>query len=502
MYSLLTKNRNQQFYTEKMNSLSMPNYLIDLNVDQVIDAITEDWDEKLGKLYYWLPEDNETEDYRRDIYSDIKNDKVYAKLKNYLEVSKKRGECMVQKDRVELKVQRFVWHVREVVAYVEAVEYLLDILDEPGIISEGMKGLREYLKKYTASSEYTSFRNEAAGLIKLLKEFRFLISYENGRIVVTEGKGNGSYEDFLEQSFPNHGKILLSPFTASPVLTDLEREISEVIVKNHRGYFERAAEFCMNNKEYAREDILNLPAEISYYIAHIEFTHKLQDKGMNFCRPKVAGNKLSATGMYDLALACVNIREEKEIVANDFEVWSDEKFIVLTGPNQGGKTTFARSLGQMIYFTKMGLDVPAVAAYVPYFSQIMSHFSVEESVETGKGKLMEELSRLKPMMDDGKNGAFVVINELFTTAANYDANIMGRRVLEYFIDHNCRGIYVTHLNELSTAHPNVVSFRATTDENNKQTFKVIRSEAQETVGAGIQVKKYGLTYEQIRGRFS
>lgn len=502
MYSLLTKNRDQQFYAEKINSLSMPEYLVDLNVDQIIKAVTADWEEDLGKLYYWLPENNENEDYRRDIYNDIRNERVCAKLKNYLEIAKKRGECRTQKEKVELKAQRFVWHVREIMAYVEAVEYLLDLLDESEINSEGLKGLRDYLQEYVASEEYNAFRNEGASLIKLLKEFRFILSYDNGKIVVTEGKGNGSYTDFLEESFPNHGKTLMSPFMASPVLTDLEREISEVIIRNHREYFERAAVFCMQNKVYARQDILNLPVEISYYIAYMDFAHKLKDKGMNFCRPKVAGDKLSAVGMYDLALAYVNIREEKEIVANDFEMWSDEKFIVLTGPNQGGKTTFARSLGQLVYFTKMGLDVPAVSAYVPYFSQIMSHFSVEESVETGKGKLMEELTRLRPMMEDGKNEAFVVINELFTTAANYDANIMGKRVLEYFIDHGCRGIYVTHLNELSKVHPNTVSFRATTDENNKQTFKVIRSEALEIVGAGMQVKKYGLTYEQIRGRFS
>ncbi len=145
---------------------------------------------------------------------------------------------------------------------------------------------------------------------------------------------------------------------------------------------------------------------------------------------------MSAVGLYDLALACTG----REVVTNDMFFKEQERFFVLTGPNQGGKTTFARSLGQLVYFSMMGLDVPAVSARVYRFPDILTHFSVEESVETGRGKLKEELTRLAPMMKDlGGRHAFVVINELFTTAANYDACIMGRRVLEHFLDKGCFG---------------------------------------------------------------
>lgn len=502
MYSILSRRLDEEAYKSKIEALSMPEYMVDLNIDQIIKLIVKDWDPELDKLYYWVPDNKEDEDFRRDIFRDVKNAKIYTKLKNYLDVVKKREDCLAKKEQVEKKAQKYVWHVREVIAYAEAVEYLIDILDEPEITSEGLKGLKEYLIEYISTPEYVALRTEAASLAKTLKDFRFLITYENGKIVITEGQGSGSYTDFLNNGFPNNGKTFMSPFMASPELSDLENEVVDVVIRNHREFFGRAADFCSEHKKYLRENVLYLSREFAYYMAYADFINKLEDKGLTFCRPEISGDKLSAADMYDLALACVNLKDGKTVVANDFELLPEEKFIVLTGPNQGGKTTFARSLGQVIYFTKMGLDVPAMSANVPYYTQIMSHFSVEESVETGKGKLMEELSRLKPMMGDDRDGAFVVINELFTTAANYDANIMGKRVLEHFIDHKCKGIYVTHLNELATAHKNVVSFRATTDENNQQTFKVIRDAAQEIVGAGMQVEKYGLTYEQIRGRFS
>lgn len=61
---------------------------------------------------------------------------------------------------------------------------------------------------------------------------------------------------------------------------------------------------------------------------------------------------------------------------------------------------------------------------------------------------MEELTRLKPMMQEKWSGSFVILNELFTTAATWDAGIMGQKVLDYFMSHDCYGIYVTHTSRL------------------------------------------------------
>ena len=70
------------------------------------------------------------------------------------------------------------------------------------------------------------------------------------------------------------------------------------------------------------------------------------------------------------------------------------------------------------------------------------------------------------------------------------------------MENQCKGIYVTHLNELTRAQKSVVSYRATLDENAKQTYKVARQVATELAGANIQVEKYHLTYQQIKERFS
>ena len=144
--------------------------------------------------------------------------------------------------------------------------------------------------------------------------------------------------------------------------------------------------------------------------------------------------------------------------------------------------------------------IPAKNARIPYFHRILTHFSVEESVETGRGKLKEELTRLAPMMEERFEKAFVVINELFTTAADYDANIMGKNVLKRFIGAKCMGIYVTHLKELADADEAVQMIQATLDASRKQTFRIVNGAAPDIAYAQNQVEKHRLTYEQLKER--
>ncbi len=103
---------------------------------------------------------------------------------------------------------------------------------------------------------------------------------------------------------------------------------------------------------------------------------------------------------------------------------------------------------------------------------------------------------------NGQAFLFVVINELFTTAANYDACIMGKRVLDHFLNQCCRGIYVTHLSELAGADTRLVSLRAVLDREGRRTFRIERSNEDVPADAGSLVGKHGLTYEQLKERLA
>ena len=121
-------------------------------------------------------------------------------------------------------------------------------------------------------------------------------------------------------------------------------------------------------------------------------------------------------------------------------------------------------------------------------------------MESGQGKLMEELRRLAPIMNNGCKKSFVIINELFTTAAHYDGCIMGAKVLKFFMERDCHGVYVTHLRALGEGAKGVVHMSAMLDGSDKhrRTFKILRGEVERCGYAEDIVAKYQLTYAELR----
>lgn len=81
---------------------------------------------------------------------------------------------------------------------------------------------------------------------------------------------------------------------------------------------------------------------------------------INFKDVTLLRDVFSVVEGYDLALAQVNYCRGKSIVINDYHLDGIERFFVITGPNKGGKTTFARSIGQLVVFSLLGLYVPAI----------------------------------------------------------------------------------------------------------------------------------------------
>lgn len=479
-----------------------PAFFTDLNLDQIIDRISRDWGEDEGKYYAYFPADSRCEVYRREVYKDIRQKGAYEELCRFTERMKARREVFVKKGAVEQKLQRAVWHIREIDDYCGAFCHLYEAMNGIALRSQGMGEFRAYLGQYLAGEEFVRMRSQAEGLLEELAAFRLVLTYENDRIMITEGEAAGDYDAFLEKCFPGQDKRMKSSFGTVPELVELEQELLRVFQKKNPDFFRRAEQFYIKYELYTDEILLRFASEIGFYLSFCRFERKMQERGFDFCAPEIAGRGMYADGLYDLGLACASLGDGRKVVSNDMEYRDHEGFFVLTGPNQGGKTTFARSLGQMVYLAKMGLDVPARRAGLYRFTDLFTHFAVEESAETGRGKLMDELERLAGMMTDSCAGAFVVINELFTTAANYDACIMGKRVLEHFLSHGCMGIYVTHLAELSQAHPQVVSLKAMLDEQGVQSFKIERGTAAEHADAASQVRQFGLTYEQLKGRLT
>ena len=492
------------------DTVALSPYYIDFNIDRIMKEINAYWKEDVSAMYRYFPSDEQGQEYRKSVYKDICRDGMYEILVDFREEMKNRAKILENKKQTRSELQKMVMTLSEMKIYLNAVDTLYKRLSEVKLESEGMTKLMQLLSDYVSSDRYKKLEEEVSAIRKSLDDIPIKLRYKDHFLYVSFEEVEGKYDSFLKEfSTPvkDNQKFLTffqrkNPLGDAVEITALEEEVITIIYEKKPQVFGGLTSFIKEAGDYAEEYILQLADEIAFYLSFLTFERVMKERGLYFVPAKKSDSKkMVAEDLYDLALACQMSRDGIMPIANDTRMEEDENFFVLTGPNQGGKTTFARSLGQLVFFSKLGLPVPAKRAEIPFYARILTHFSVEESVETGKGKLAEELTRLAPMMEDStQKNDFVVINELFTTAANYDACIMGKRVLDHFVGQGCHGIYVTHLQDLSKEDPGIVSLRAMMNEEHRQNFKIVRSTDPALESSILLVEKHRLHFEQVKNR--
>ena len=211
---------------------------------------------------------------------------------------------------------------------------------------------------------------------------------------------------------------------------------------------DRSANAVARAAEHVRQFFAILRTELAFYVGCINLHDRLEEKGEPTCfpKPKAAGVPiLNATGLYDIGLS-MNL--DDRVVGNDIAA-DGVNLIMITGANQGGKSTFLRGLGNAQLMMQCGMFTPAVSFTCDVRSGIFTHFKREEDEEMESGKLDEELAR----MDDiarviGPNG-MVLSNESFSSTNEREGSEIARQIVGAFAVTGVKVVFVTHLFELA-----------------------------------------------------
>lgn len=500
--------------TEDVESQGMPDFFVDLNLNQIVKELQNNVDDyEIRKMYYRLPKNYETVCYRQEIYREIRGKSLEKSLDVFSQKMRETRKYKELHGKAENKQQYQMYWFNTVSEFTDGVDLLRETLAEAKPEAKGLADLLGFVEEICGKKLWEECRKEKEKIKGMLSGLRFELSIDGTNLKVRAQQREQYYFDHLKKLFPRkfsdrvnedgipYDYLIASPFTPNEQLGFLESEIVRMYRKRRPDFFKELEKFYKKFGGILEEKMYRVEEEVQYYLAYSMFQKDMEARGCVFCEPKVqkGGSAFVAHEVYDLALARKNRFADLEVVSNSVQYREGEKFFVVTGPNQGGKTTFARSLGQLVYFAMMGLTAPAESAVLPYFDNLLTHFSVEESLESGRGKLKEELVRLEPMMQETGGNRYIILNELFTTAATYDAFVMGQRVIRHFADQGCLGVYVTHIAELSKAGDDVASLVALADEKDhkKRTFRVARKDAEGIGYAGDIVDKHHLSYEEL-----
>jgi DNA mismatch repair ATPase MutS len=242
----------------------------------------------------------------------------------------------------------------------------------------------------------------------------------------------------------------------------------------------RAADALAQSVDHILGFFATLRAELGFYLACLNLYEQLRERGLPACFPDPAGpggDTLVADGLYDASLV---FHLDGPVVGNDV-VADGKRLIVVTGANQGGKSTFLRSVGLAQLLMQAGGFVPARALRANVADGLFTHFKREEDPTMTHGKLDEELSRMSAIADLIRPGSLLLCNESFASTNEREGSEIARQLVRAMVEGGVKVVYVTHLYDLADGlHrrrlPTALFLRAERKADGSRTYRVVPGE--------------------------
>ncbi len=486
-----------------------PECFVDLGLDLIVESISKGRESfELEKFWYSSPERIEDSRYRQGVFLDLEDKSVLGAIEEFCETLRAVLARVWTNGQSDSSIQREGIFAGSVITYCNAVRKLENSLLSSKISEAGLTGFREYLSKYVSSEYFQHLCSEAEKITSEIASISFYMDIKSGTVTVYDRAEDEDYSEFIEKLFDRFKPPEGSPNEVTEpgwklvhVRGHVEEAILNLAARLYREQFGKLSRFYSENKNFIDPVILRFYREIQFYLSYLNYIEPLKEKGLPFCIPELSEKESSVfcKDCFDLALA--SKVAGGRIVTNDLQLGLEERVIVVTGPNSGGKTTFARMIGQVHYLAKLGVPVPGSMAALRFVDNVYTHFPRGEDVENMRSKLEEDLVRIKNILDRATERSVIMINEMFASTSSFDAVMLGRKIIRKLQKIGYLSVYVTFYDELASLE-HVVSYVAQVDPKDLETrtYKVIREPANGLAYARQIAKKYGLTYDDIISR--
>ncbi len=505
--SLLSEDLREPDLTDEPGNQEVLN---DLRLDQVIKAVAGERDERdlIAGLLRHRIRDVSTLQYRHEVFADLEDAELRDPIAAFCgRMGQVRGHLR-QLSEMRSRHQRGGWFLDAAVTYCDAVRSLAAGLSLAPVTSRAVRSFRDYLTAYVGSAEFAALAFDTAELKKDLAGVVYQVRVTGLRVDVSRYEGAPDYSVQIEETFERFRQSAVKDYRVAyrawPGVNHVGEQILELVARLFDEEFGALAAYCGRHAEFLDPGIARFDREIQFYLAYLDYISPLRSAGLDFCLPEVSASskEIFARNTFDLALAARLVAAGSSVVPNDFELRDPERVIVVSGPNQGGKTTFARTFGQLHHLAAVGCPTPGSAAKLFLPDGIFTHFEREEDIAGLTGKLEDDLLRIQKVLRAATPGSVVIMNEIFTSTTVSDALFLGRKVLAKITDLGLLCVYVTFIDELASFSDTVVSMASTVapDDPARRTYKVVRKPADGLAHALAIARKHEVTYEQLRER--
>lgn len=497
-YSILFKDKET-----KLN-IKMPSFFTDLKLDQIKDALYySDADKYLVPYFYTALNNLEDIKYRQEVFKEFSNKEIYQKIKQFfirlLTIYNAYIENKEANDNYSNKSRR----LKIMNEYIKIVNDINSYLSNVNFNSLALNRMKDWFNEYINGKEFKSFVLRIDEVKKILDGIKFTFILKGNEIFVDETHDND--KDFSIKineitsvfTYERHNHIPDANFEPTPTV---DEEIYAKLSKLYKKEFIKIIEFFDSNKEFYSLELLKIVKEIRFYFTYIQLIDKISNDNLRFSIPEVSldYDEIS-TESYDLALAIKFNFEKRIVVTNSYELKGNERMIILTGPNQGGKTTFSRQLGQIHYLARLGVPIQGINNKIHLIDNIYTSYKTEENIDTLDGKLKIELNAVKEILDKSSSNSLILFNEIFASTTKVDGEDISNLILDKINNIGCICLFVTFLTELSKRNDvTVLSSNVDPNNNELRTYKITRTLLLGSAYPSSIQAKYGLTYDKIR----
>ncbi len=369
-------------------------------------------------------------------------------------------------------------------SFVTALRKVRSVADEHAdeVESEGFRALFEMIRRELGDDYFASVQNH-------LKKLKF-----RGGVLLSAGLGRGNKGTNYVLRKPREKQSWMKRIFAEgpPVYTFYLHPRDESGAKALSELNDTGINLVANALAQSTDHILSffnmLRTELAFYIGCLNLHEQLLRKGepMSFPVPvESSERKHSFKGLYDVCLA---LSLKQRIVGN--EVNADNKdLVIITGANQGGKSTFLRSIGLGQMMMQCGMFVAAESFCSNVCDGLFTHYKREEDTSMKSGKFDEELSRMSDIADNMTSNSMVLFNESFAATNEREGSEIGRQIVCALLEKRIKIFFVTHL--YAFAHGFVVEkmekalfLRAERQADGQRTFKLVEGEPLQTSFGG------------------
>jgi DNA mismatch repair protein MutS len=486
-----------------------PECLDDLNLDQVIDAITAGKEEYGLRPFFYTPLPTPGAiAYRHAVMRDLEDKALFAAFERFAQAMRTRREYMGLAERLGNRYQRERWFLEAVEIYCGAVAGLDAALAETEPQARGLVGLHDYVRRYVGSEELRALAAETQAVKKALGTVRYCLAIKDNTIKVRRYEGEADYSAEVEATFARFqegtARDYRATFASAPEMNHVEYQILNHVALLFPEVFRTLDEYCARNKHYLDAVIARCEREVQFYIAVLEYMAIFRRRGLPVSYPHVVATEreIFCRGGYDMALAYKLCLQEQPVVCNDFHLAGEERIFLVSGPNQGGKTTFARSFGQMHYLARLGCPVAGSEAQLYLCDAIYTHFETQEDITNLRGKLQDDLVRIHRILQLTTPRSIVIVNEIFSSTTLQDAVLLGERVMREIVDRGLLCVCVTFMDELAGLSDTIVSMVSTVEPQQPQvrTYRIVRRPPDGLAYAISIAEKHRLTYAELKER--